>query len=169
MPTEGTVIVPIPVLVLPGMAPFVLENCWAKTDPDSGRPALTVRDHCINVGAVALEVKAQIPSAVTNLIPTGGIGLVAAHDIGKITPGFLMKSPFWKEQWQEFLSLNSSDYYQSNHTITGQNFLAGTYTRPPNWIMSVGGHHGRYPTTRANVGMLSVVEGENDCIGSQDS
>ena len=33
-----------------------LEHCWAKTDPTTGQPALTVRDHCVIVGAVAEAV-----------------------------------------------------------------------------------------------------------------
>jgi hypothetical protein len=143
------------------MAPLLHEDCWAKTDPASGRPALTVRDHCINVGAVAFEVKAQIPPAVTNLIPNGGVGLVAAHDIGKITPGFLMKSPVWREEWQKRLGLLSPDSYASNHVIVGQHFLAGTYSRPPFWLMSVGGHHGSYCTNGARVG-TPIEEGEKN-------
>jgi hypothetical protein len=104
-----------------------LEDCWAKTAAD-GRPALTVRDHCINVGAVAWEAKTKLPPAIADLIPNGGVGLVAAHDIGKITPGFLMKSPVWREEWQKRLGLLSPDSYASNHAIVGQHFLAGTYS-----------------------------------------
>ena len=40
-----------------------LEHCWAKTDPTTGQPALTVRDHCVIVGAVAEAVLRFAPVA----------------------------------------------------------------------------------------------------------
>jgi CRISPR-associated endonuclease/helicase Cas3 len=86
------------------------------------------------------------------LLPSGGISLVAAHDIGKITPGFLMKCPAWREQWQRSLGLDSPDIYEGNHCKTGQRFLGGLAEfrgKPPNWLIAVGGHHGRYSLTSA--------------------
>ena len=62
-----------------------LSDCWAKTDPASGLPALTVRDHCLIVGAVA-EALGATPVFTW---------LSGCHDVGKISPGFLAKSFIW--------------------------------------------------------------------------
>jgi len=36
------------------------EDCWAKTTKD-GKPGITVRDHCLNVGCVAEALLALLP------------------------------------------------------------------------------------------------------------
>ena len=43
------------------------------------------------VGAVAEAVHAFLPASCQHLPPAGAVTLAAAHDIGKITPGFLRK------------------------------------------------------------------------------
>lgn len=45
-----------------------LDDCWAKTDPVTGKPALTLRDHCLIVGAEAEAESFHLP-AVTFLLP----------------------------------------------------------------------------------------------------
>jgi len=130
-----------------------LQDCWAKTD-DQGRPSLPVRDHCLNVGAVCSSARALLPSSNRHLLPEGGITLIASHDIGKITPGFLMKCPAWRAQWQAVLNLDSPDLYEGSHTKAGQKYLSECPEfsgRPPRWMISVGGHHGKYVTTSARV------------------
>ncbi|MEI8311908.1 MAG: HD domain-containing protein, partial [Verrucomicrobiota bacterium] len=82
--------------------PLRMQDCWAKTD-ESSLPCLSVRDHCLNVGAVADCAAHLLPSTAARLFPEGGVALVSAHDIGKITPGFLMKCPAWRERWQRIL------------------------------------------------------------------
>ena len=75
-------------MVPPDVPPFPvlrLEDCWAKTWPDGplkGYPALTVRDHCLNVGAVA-EAMCGITSNMASAFP---VWLAACHDIGKASP-----------------------------------------------------------------------------------
>lgn len=65
---------------------------WAKTDKH-GKPGISVRDHCINVGCVAEAIfnAANIGFFEARLV----IWLAATHDIGKISPGFLQKCAAW--------------------------------------------------------------------------
>jgi CRISPR-associated endonuclease/helicase Cas3 len=60
---------------------------WAKTLQD-GRPGISVRDHCLNVGYVAEALIAALLPAVCALLPKGAATLAALHDVGKITIGF---------------------------------------------------------------------------------
>lgn len=141
-----------------------LQDCWAKTD-ESGRPCLSVRDHCLNVGAVADCAVPLLPAPAGRLFPEGGVALISTHDIGKITPGFLMKCPAWRERWQRALGLDSPDIYEGNHVKTGQRFLASLTEfdrRPPNWLIAVGGHHGKYASNSARG--QKVFEGEEEWV-----
>ncbi|MEO5917263.1 MAG: CRISPR-associated helicase Cas3' [Luteolibacter sp.] len=125
--------------------PCKLSECWAKTDPVSGKPALTVRDHCLIVGAVAEAVKRLLPAACQTLVQSGAVTLAAAHDIGKITPGFQLKArPHW-----DFPNAKGGDSYQGNHSIVSQAYLASLDSvrvgrRPFDWVLAAGGHHGKY-------------------------
>ena len=58
----------------------------------AGKPALTVRDHCLNVGAVAEVILGPHRSMVP---PSFLVWLAACHDIGKISPGFQSKCDAW--------------------------------------------------------------------------
>ncbi len=73
-----------------------LSDCWAKTDPVSKLPALSVEDHCRIVGHVAKVLWGNLPKAVIAALPEGVVALVAAHDLGKLTPGFQLKCDQWK-------------------------------------------------------------------------
>jgi CRISPR-associated endonuclease/helicase Cas3 len=128
-----------------------LTDCWAKTDGTSGKPSLTVRDHCLIVGAVAEVVGRFLSPRCRNLAPTGSTTLTAAHDIGKITPGFLKKcaaSPFSR--------IPGSQHCEGNHALVSQAFLASLPEMqndrglPLPWALSVGGHHGVYPTPKVH-------------------
>jgi len=144
--------------------PIELKDCWAKTDLQ-GQPSISVAEHCLFVGAVAEALKNALPNAARHLFPKGGEALIAAHDIGKITPGFLMKCPSWRTKWQSILGIDAPDIYEGNHAKTGQKFLAeylalqGPLTK---WLLSVGGHHGKYITSTPNPG--SVYEGGHDWV-----
>jgi len=141
-----------------------INDCWAKTD-ESGRPCLSVRDHCLNVGAVAAESGATLPASLRALLPGGGVSLIAAHDIGKISPGFLMKCQMWRESWQGRLGLDSPDIYEGNHAKIGQRYLSARPEfcgKPPGWLIAVGGHHGKYSSTAARG--QKVFEGDADWI-----
>ena len=70
------------------------EECWAKTTKD-GKPGITVRDHCLNVGCVAEALLALLSPQLHKLIPPSAATLAALHDIGKISPGFQQKCTAW--------------------------------------------------------------------------
>ena len=139
--------------------PLKLSDCWAKTDPATGQPALTVRDHCLIVGAVAEAVRHFLPQACRNLAPAGAVTLTAAHDIGKITPGFLRKCPL-----SVFSKINGSQDCVGDHALVSQAFLASLTEMqderkiPLAWGLSAGGHHGSYPTgnVRNNIRRLEL-------------
>ena len=128
--------------------PIDLKDCWAKTD-ENGKPAVSVRSHCLYVGAVAEALIQVLPPSVKNLFPDGGVSLIAAHDIGKISPGFLMKCPAWRAQWQLILGLDAEGH-ETRHAWTSQKYLAKLYKKPPKWLVAVGGHHGRYLCSNAS-------------------
>lgn len=73
------------------------EHCWAKTN-ENGSPGINVRNHCLNVGCVAQALLAQCPPQLKRLIPPGAATLAALHDIGKVAPGFQVKSEAWLVQ-----------------------------------------------------------------------
>ena len=128
-----------------------MEQCWAKTDPATGLPALTVRDHCLIVGAVAEAVSRLLPPACRHLVPAGAVTLAAAHDIGKITPGFQLKArPHW-----DFPDAMGQTFYEGNHAKVSQAYLGGLLGKKPlDWVLAVGGHHGKYPSANGYVGKI---------------
>ena len=136
-----------------------LSDCWAKTDPVTGKPALTVRDHCLVVGAVAEAVRGLLPPACKHLAPAGAVTLAAAHDIGKISPGFLRKCAL-----SAFSKINGSQNSCGDHALVSQAFLASLPEMqderkiPLAWGLSAGGHHGSYPTAnvRNNLARLEL-------------
>ena len=143
---------------------ITLDDCWAKTD-DNAEPSISVRSHCLFVGAVSEALIQSLPPSVKNLFPDGGAALIAAHDIGKITPGFLMKCPAWRAHWQSILGLDAPHVYEGNHAKAGQKFLADFLALRgplPRWLLSVGGHHGKYISSSPNPG--SVYEGTHDWV-----
>lgn len=127
-----------------------LNDCWAKTNA-SGEPALTVQDHCMIVGAVAECVSLLLPRKCHELLPKGAITLTAAHDIGKITPGFLRKC-----RKSFFATLPGGQDCESNHALVSQAFLSSLpelqdeRSIPFAWNLCAGGHHGCYPTSKAH-------------------
>ncbi|MEX1119689.1 MAG: CRISPR-associated helicase Cas3' [Terrimicrobiaceae bacterium] len=129
-----------------------LDDCWAKTDKD-GEPSVSVAEHCFLAGVVAEEVIARMGKAVSKLAPRGAPGLVAAHDIGKISPGFLSKAKPWADQWKIRLKLGAGGH-ETRHALVSQQFVASLYARPPRWLMALGGHHGKYICTDARPGKL---------------
>lgn len=73
-----------------------MTHFWAKTD-SNGNPGLSVRDHMVNVGCVALAL-AEIQRdwvLCFRLEPSQAAFLAAIHDIGKIAPGFQRKCARW--------------------------------------------------------------------------
>ncbi len=134
------------------MNAITLQDCWAKTfpkgHPREGYQALTVRDHCLIVGSVAETVLKLLPPACRSLPPDGAATLAAAHDIGKITPGFLRKCI------HSFAHDIPAVHSESNHALVSQAFLASLPQmqdergRPLAWALTAGGHHGSYPSRK---------------------
>ena len=90
-----------------------LRDCWAKTD-EFQKPSLCVAAHCLSVGFVGQALWNVLPSSLRGVFPAGGVCLIAAHDVGKISPGFLMKSAAWTAQWRERLGL-VPDGHETRH------------------------------------------------------
>lgn len=119
-----------------------LSDFWAKTNID-GLPEVAVRAHCFHVGCVAEAVSEGCHSQIKSLLPTGFACLIAAHDIGKISPGFQLKCAAWREAWQKVLMLGAEGH-ETRHAWTSQKFVASRHPKLKRWIMALGGHHGRY-------------------------
>jgi CRISPR-associated endonuclease/helicase Cas3 len=125
------------------------DDYWAKTDPESGIPCLSVKDHCVTIGTVAQTLKCRLSLYVRQQLPMSCITLIASHDIGKLTPGFQLKAPRWP--WHEALKQTIiADYLTTNHAIVSQWHLQGCagfkhLKRSQYWLISTGGHHGSYP------------------------
>ena len=123
-----------------------LEDCWAKTDPQSGKPCLSVTDHCRTVAHVAKTILEGLPIALREVYPTGVVTQVGAHDIGKLTPGFQIKTQAWR-----FCQAVSSNIQHNglcaNHAIISQWHLFQELKNSSDckWLVATGGHHGRYP------------------------
>ncbi len=119
------------------------EDCWAKTTKD-GQPGISVRDHCLNVGCVAEALIAALPEPLRALLPPGAATLAALHDVGKISPGFLMKCPAWLARFslqQQALHWVGSE---SNHAKVSQHQLQTVLpTKAALWSVAAGAHHGR--------------------------
>lgn len=122
------------------------EDCWAKTTKD-GKPGISVRDHCLNVGCVAEALLALLPPQLRTLIPPGAATLAALHDIGKVSPGFQRKSEAWlvqhvlrdralKEGW----SVRESDHAKISQ-FSVQELLRNSPLH--RWAAAVGAHHGK--------------------------
>lgn len=114
---------------------------WAKTNK-LHQPAISVRDHCLNVGCVAEKLVDLLPILLRKQLPIGLATLAALHDIGKITPGFQLKCIAWVEQEQ----ISPQDqllwrYSESNHALMSQYFLQSKVAVA--WASAVGAHHGR--------------------------
>jgi len=113
------------------------EDCWAKTTKD-GKPGISVRDHCLNVGCVAEALLALLPQQLQKLIPTGAATLAALHDLGKVSPGFQQKC----DECQ--LSFTRDAGYESRHQRISQIFLESVDNgRLRRWAEAAGAHHGR--------------------------
>lgn len=122
-----------------------LSDCWAKTDPVTGRPALTVRDHCLIVGAVAEEFLSRLPSTTCRLLPAGAATMAALHDLGKITAGFLSQCQSWKRSLMaRGLDLNRMQSSSLSHAGLSQTVVGKRLGAAANWAYALGGHHGRF-------------------------
>jgi CRISPR-associated endonuclease/helicase Cas3 len=126
------------------MTPESPPGFWAKTDED-GRPGVSVRDHCLNVGCVAEALRERLSPAVRDLLPDGVITLAALHDVGKISPGFLRKCAVWR-QWNEIPELAAEwGQREQNHAAVSQAVIGSWLGKErAGYAIAAGGHHGFY-------------------------
>ena len=130
------------------------EDCWAKTT-DGGKPGISVRDHCLNVGCVAEALLELLPANLRQILPESAATLAALHDIGKVSPGFQAKCEAWlggralsdqavKEQWR----FREADHAKISQ-FTVQELLCRSQLRL--WAAAVGAHHGKVKGQRVQV------------------
>lgn len=115
---------------------------WAKTH--DGHPGCTVWEHSLAAGEVAKILIAALPAGVRALLPEGTVSLIAAHDVGKIAPGFQTKCLLWKGP-----TGNSSDKelrmwqnLEKNHAVISEYLLQKTKATGRCWAACAGAHHG---------------------------
>ncbi len=127
---------------------------WAKTTP-SGQPGISVYDHMVNIGYVAMYMSEINPGLLNRFqLDAATIGTLAAlHDLGKITPGFQRKCEEWLKK-NDLVKIDKNGCWdtgmESNHGKVShsaiQSFLneININCRTAKFISTVlGGHHGR--------------------------
>jgi CRISPR-associated endonuclease/helicase Cas3 len=128
----------------------LLKDCWAKTypkeHPAANQTALTVSDHCHIVGHVACELIKKLAPSVASILPAGTTTLIAAHDVGKLSPGFQLKCPEWS-LYETVFSQTQHNKLEKNHASVSQSHLQQSLGNSKSrlWLTSTGGHHGSYP------------------------
>lgn len=131
-----------------------MTHFWAKTTPE-GKPGISVYDHMLNIGYVALHLAEMMPELLNQFqLSSSTVGALAAlHDLGKISPGFQRKCEAWLEEnnlkkidrngcWDRGME---SDHGKVSHAII-QAFLSetGCDRNTAKFVSSVlGAHHGR--------------------------
>ncbi|MGA2440205.1 MAG: CRISPR-associated helicase Cas3' [Tepidisphaeraceae bacterium] len=115
------------------------EDCWAKTT-ENGKPGISVRDHCLNVGCVAEALLTMLPSRLRDLLPPGTATLAALHDIGKVSPGFQKKCPAWLAGHPLPHTIHEEDHAKISQFTVREMIGA---SRLHKWAAIVGAHHGK--------------------------
>lgn len=133
---------------IPYDQPMAELTFWAKTIPDatgSPVPGASVRDHCLNVGAVAELITAALPKSVRALLPGGMVTLAALHDVGKISPGFQRKCGWWKTRFETLERAANWGQRESNHAAVSHAIIGHWLgKRHAGYAIAVGGHHGAF-------------------------
>jgi CRISPR-associated endonuclease/helicase Cas3 len=129
---------------------------WAKTI--DGLPGISVLDHCLNVGTVAQALLRRIHPLVTDGVAT----MAAAHDVGKISPGFESKSDAWTQMHAHlgpFIGCET-DHAKISQWVVQQ--LLNQDERLFGWAVAVGAHHGKIKGARITKFTLNGFVGDKN-------
>jgi CRISPR-associated endonuclease/helicase Cas3 len=124
------------------VVPF--DRCAAKSTDDD-KPGTTVLDHCRNVGCVARELAKLHPASLRTRLPLDPGLAVGVHDVGKVSPGFMLKyfkHTLVKEHASELAGKTS---FSTNHAAIGAAALDRWLGIPPMTApvaIAAAAHHG---------------------------
>jgi CRISPR-associated endonuclease/helicase Cas3 len=146
---------------------------WAKTTTDKESrkklPSVSVDEHMLNVGSVALALSEAMPSLLSNFrLPNREVAALAAlHDLGKISPGFQRKCKMWlkcNDLENEDMNRRGNALESSHSKITQMavhKVLADMEIELAGYIAALlGAHHGRIqddPET-LNIGKINEMQ-----------
>ena len=123
-------------------------ECRAKTCAD-GTPGTSVFDHCRYAGYVAEALLDLLPPAVRAQLPTETPFLVALHDIGKVSPGFVGKyfMPLLETAAPDWATIYRTGRTETNHATIGARALQRLFGLPADHpvVLAVSAHHGFKP------------------------
>lgn len=131
---------------MPSASPVVLDwsRCFAKS---SGK--ITVAEHCRIVGNLAKELLFRC--SIADLFPAGTPFLAAAHDAGKVSPGFQKHcfNPELQALCPKLAAANlAAAGWEKNHAEIGEAAFrawakeAGKSSEWMHWAEPIGRHHG---------------------------
>jgi CRISPR-associated endonuclease/helicase Cas3 len=106
-------------------------------------PGISVRDHCLNVGCMAEALREALPQCVLDLLPPGAVTLIALHDVGKLSPGFLRKCAEWRERYETGVLLAEWGQREKNHAAVSHALIGDWLGKDlAGYAIAAGGHHG---------------------------
>jgi CRISPR-associated endonuclease/helicase Cas3 len=104
---------------------------------------------------VAEALWQALPPSVRDLLPPGAITLVALHDVGKLSPGFLRKCAEWRERHETSELLAEWGQREKNHAAVSHALIGEWLGKGlAGFAIAAGGHHGFF-----------VHNGHQPCLG----